>query len=187
GTQVTARARRQGHRAGAVAGAAAGREAVAPAEFGTQAEVLSRRRQPAQLHAILAQLPAQEGLVGQRGVGKIPGMGMLAIHITHPREEAANLGLQAMWQGGGLHIRFFHGHLVVSVQAQRQGAEGVAVDVGAEQELGGTEVEAALQAAVAVPVAVVAVAMTASRHEAAKSEEHTSELQSRENLVCRLM
>src|SRR5690349_8668396 len=68
---------------------AAGGEGVAAEQFAAELDELPRRRQPAKLDAIIVVLVVEEDPVGQRLVGKVPGMRMLLIEIADPREETA--------------------------------------------------------------------------------------------------
>src|SRR6185437_3178106 len=49
------------------------------------------RREPAQLHAVVAVLPIEESEIGQGRISEIPGMGVLLVEIANTREEAPEL------------------------------------------------------------------------------------------------
>ena len=74
----------QRRHAGVVSSGIATRKTSPAAEFQSEFDVLISRCQPLQLQAVITELPAEEGLIGQRVVSKVPGMDMLRIQIADP-------------------------------------------------------------------------------------------------------
>ena len=73
----------------AVAVALAARERIATAELARQLEIGVGRRDPLELHAVGVVLAAEEGLVGQRRIDEVPGVGMLVVEVADRRQEAS--------------------------------------------------------------------------------------------------
>ena len=71
-------------------------------------------------------------------------MGVLVVEIADAGEEAAGLGGEAPWKGGGLDKRFLDLDLAVACQRDSQLAVEHVVDAGREVHLGFAEREAAV-------------------------------------------
>ena len=101
------------------------------------------RREPPQLNAIVPELRAQHGLVGERVVDEIPGVGVLLVQVADAGEEASGLERHAVAQRGGLDEGFLDRDAVVRRQRDVGGAAKPRIDVRREAELRFGEAEAA--------------------------------------------
>ena len=71
---------------------------VAVADLGAELDELVGRRDPFQLHAVVAVLAAEERLVGERRVDEIPDVLVLLVQVAEAGEEAAELRREAVGQ-----------------------------------------------------------------------------------------
>ena len=97
---------------------------------------------PAQLHAVIAVLATQEGLIRQWAIEEIIGMCMMAVEVANRGEEAAQPQAQAMGQRSGFDVRLFDPKLVLAVfTANRRGqlAVELVIDIGGERDLAFTQ------------------------------------------------
>ena len=118
-------------RAGAVVRAAA-------EDFGAELDEQVGRRHPANLHAIVAVLVAEEGLVGQRPVVELVGMRVVAVEIADIGEEATAAQGEAVRQRDRFDESFLDAELVLAIVAahrQRQLAVELVVDIGRHRQL----------------------------------------------------
>ena len=129
--------------AGAVARRVAAGKAAAAAELGAELDVLVGRREPGQLHAVVAVLRAEQRLVGQRVVDEVPGVGVLRIEVADAGEEAAGLQREAVAERRGLDVGLLDRDRVVGMQRDVGGAAQPRIDAGGEAELGLGQAEAA--------------------------------------------
>src|SRR3546814_17832174 len=81
----------------AVAGAAAG-ETIATQQFTAQFEKQIGGRDPAQLHAVIEELVAEERLTDQRPVDEVIGMGVVRVEVTEVGKESPGAQCQATRQ-----------------------------------------------------------------------------------------
>src|SRR3546814_14911234 len=85
----------------AVAGAAAG-ETIATQQFTAQFEKQIGGRDPAQLHAVIEELVAEERLTDQRPVAEEIGMGVVRVEVTEVGKESLGAQCQATGQTEGV-------------------------------------------------------------------------------------
>src|SRR5665647_2219339 len=78
----------RGH-ARAISACVTARKAATPAQLCTQFDVLIGGHQPLQLYAVVTVLRAQQGLIRQGVVDKVPSVRVLRVEVTHAREESA--------------------------------------------------------------------------------------------------
>ncbi len=141
---IVADVREQGTCAAAVLRGIRAGVAAALADFSAHLDEHIGRCQPFELHAVLIQLVAPQYRIHQRLIDKIPGVGMLLIQITQPREEAAELEVEAIVQRIGLHEGVFHTGTARGQQRYRCHAAEQRVDVGRKAQLRFAEVETLL-------------------------------------------
>src|SRR5205823_9669182 len=98
---------------------AAGREGVAAEQFAAELDELPGRREPPKLYAIIVVLIVDEDPVGQRLIGKVPGMRMLLVELADAGEEATSPQGQTPGQARRLQERFFDRQVVFRVDRQR--------------------------------------------------------------------
>ena len=133
---VAAGVRRQRRHAGAVARLLSPPGKLRPRpSFDAELDELIGRRQPGQLHAVVAVLRAEHGLVGQRVVDEVPGVRVLRVQVADAGEEAPGLQRQAVAQRRGLHEGLLDRDRVVAVQRDVGSAAQPGVDAGGKAEL----------------------------------------------------
>src|SRR6202008_2159454 len=93
-------------------GVAAGKAAAAPG-LGAQLEEQLRRRDPAHLHAVVVEPPAEERLVGQRRILEVPGVLVDLVLVADAGEEAPALEAEALAERQRLEERFLDFDLVL--------------------------------------------------------------------------
>ena len=84
---------------------------VAVAGFGAEFEEQVGRREPLHLHAVLRELPAEEGLVRERLVDEVPGVRVDLVEVADAGEEAPALDREAVRQRCRAEERFLDAHL----------------------------------------------------------------------------
>ncbi len=130
--------------AGAVLVALGAGKAGAVARFSAEFEELLGRRDPFELHAVVAVLPAEECLVRERGVDEVPDVLVLLVQVAQAGEKAAELGRQPVGQRGQDAVGLFDRHGVLRRQRDDQVARELVVDVGGDRELRFAQRKAAL-------------------------------------------
>src|SRR5581483_1842373 len=117
---------------------ARGREILAAEDLAAELEEKIERRHPAQLHAVVAVLIAEERLVSERPVDEVVGMRVVAVEIADVRVEPAGAHVEALGKGQRIDVRLFDVRAdlaVVVVIADRELAIEFIVDVGGERDL----------------------------------------------------
>src|SRR6266436_6159282 len=97
---------------------------------------LGRRREAAQLDAIIVRMGIEKGPIGQSLIAKVPGVRVLLVEIADSREESAGPQRKTGRQTGRLHKGLFDGYCVVGLERDRQIAEEIGVDIGLKVDLG---------------------------------------------------
>ncbi len=93
--------------------------AIGAGEIGTASDFSAEfheqlgRRQPFQLHAVVAVGFAEQCTVHQAVVGKIPGVRMFLVLVAEARQEASALEREAVAEAAGLEPGFFDGDFLV--------------------------------------------------------------------------
>ena len=141
---VIADMREQHTGTGAILDAVRAGEAAPAPKFSANLDEGVGRRQPLELHAVLAQLVFPQRGICQRLIDEIPGVGMLLIEITQPGEIAAKLEIQPIAQRGCLNKGILHADPASRIKRQRGNAAIVGIDVGGNAQLRFAEIEALL-------------------------------------------
>ena len=159
-TEVATDVREQRRAVEPVATQARTRELAAVARFRAELEEQVRRREPLHLHAVLAVLPAIEGLVHERLVDEVPGVRVDFVEVTEAGEEAPSLDREPRRQRRGASERFFDADFAFGRQGHRQRRGEVRINARRERHFGLAEVEAA----------VARPDLASARHEAGEVE-----------------
>ena len=118
-------------------------ESAPAAGFRAEFEEQVGWRKPPDLHAIVTQLVAEESLVRQRRIGKIPGVGMLLVHVADAREEAPPLEAEPIAQAEALEVGVFKIDTPFRRQRENRRAAPVGVDIGGQDKFRFAQAEAA--------------------------------------------
>ncbi len=121
------------------------RRIFATKRFGADFQICLGRRDPAQLHAIVAVLVANKGLVGQRSIAEIIGVRVMTVEVADVRVEAPGARGESIGQGSGLDIRFLDACMrfaIFAFQSQGELAVELVVDVRRKGNLALAEQEA---------------------------------------------
>jgi hypothetical protein len=101
------------------------------------------RRHPLDLQSVLRELVAEERLVGERGVLKVPRMLVLLVHVADAGEEAPELRHDSIGERGHEAIRFFDRDRIVGRQRDGKTAREQVVDARGEIDLRFAQAKAA--------------------------------------------
>src|SRR5882672_12576647 len=112
-----------------------GRELTTPGKLGAEIDVERQRCDPLDLHAIVVELVAEEYLAGERHVGKVPGVGMDLVLITHSGEEPPRLDGETARQAERLNVGLLDADRVLRSDRGDQRAAEQVVDVSGEGQL----------------------------------------------------
>ena len=119
-------------------------EATSFANFSAQLNERFGRRQPFELHTVLAQLVLPKCGIDQRLVDEVPGVRVHFVQITQAGKEAAEFKIKTIAQCSRLHESIFNTDATRRVKRQRRHAAKLRVDVGGNAHLRFTEGEALL-------------------------------------------
>jgi hypothetical protein len=120
------------------------RETFAVAEFSAELEELVGGCEPLQLQSVDIVLTAEEGLIDERRIDKVPDVLMLVVQIAETREKATEFRCQAVARAGIQSVGLLDGQRVLGGKRYDEVAEELVVDIGGDCEFGFPEVEAAL-------------------------------------------
>src|SRR5882762_8099751 len=117
-------------------GRARGRRKLASTTaFDADVPIERSRSDPFELDAVLVQLVAEKHLVRERRVGKVPGVRVNLVLVTHGREETPGLDGESIRQGKGLDVSLLHSDAVFGRYRCDQRPAEVMIDVCRNGEL----------------------------------------------------
>ena len=143
GAEVAAQMREQGAGGRAVLLRVAAREGAPAPRLGAELDEQVGRRDPAQLHAVVVEPPAEERAVGERRVDEVPGVLVDLVLVADAGEEAPGLEREAAPERERLDERLLDLELVLGGQRGDQPAAEIRVDVAGQDKLALGEAEAA--------------------------------------------
>src|SRR6185503_18334755 len=142
-TDVPAYVAEQAPHVRSVAVAVGSGESATTPELGSELDEKIGRRQPAKLHAIVVEPPAEERLVRERRVLEVPGVLVDLVLVADSRQETPALQREAAAESKRLEKRLLDLELVIGSERGYELAAEVGVDVARDDELGLAKVEAA--------------------------------------------
>src|SRR6185295_15106651 len=109
---------------------------LATQSFRSEFQELIRGSDPANLHAIVAELAVEEGAIRQWRVRKTPVVRMALVEIANARQEPAALEREAARQSRGADVGFLERNLIVGANREIKEAGQRRVDVGSKGDFG---------------------------------------------------